>query len=541
MQRPGSPDENSFFVHGGVKYAAIPSSALHTPGHIGSLRAVPKRLSTLTTVWPAGSPEAARVLAPRTDVVDEAQEADGSFSQAVGPFNSYRREVVVHDDASATETTRYRLSIPWFGWLFAGALRRSLRTRRPEGKGSPWWSPPDRLTERQARTLALLAAAGMSATFANTLFTQTSTFVADSFGVSERGLGHAGAIVRLGVIISLPFALLADRLGRRRIIVLLAWLTPLCCALGAAATNFPLLVASQTVGRPLGIALALLAAVAAAEEMPRNSRAYAVSVLAMAAGLGAAVAVAALRLTDLGPEAWRLVYLLSLVWLPVAFSLSRNLLETRRFETVHRIGVPLNRHRLALIATVALVANLFVAPASYFQNNYLDKVRGYSGGGIALFTLATGTPASLGLVVGGRIADLVGRRRLIAICSPISTVCIVAAFFASGPAMWAASLTGGFMAAMAYPAFAVYRAELFPTGNRGTANGLITATALLSGSAGILLVGYFRDQGYSYGSLMVVMALGQLAAAFVAYRWYPETAHLELEAMNPDDPVITER
>ena len=41
----------------------------------------------------------------------------------------------------------------------------------------------------------------------------------------------------------------------------------------------------------------------------------------------------------------------------------------------------------ALIALVALTSNLFIAPASYFQNNYLDKVRGYSGGGIALFTL----------------------------------------------------------------------------------------------------------------------------------------------------------
>ena len=87
----------------------------------------------------------------------------------------------------------------------------------------------------------------------------------------------------------------------------------------------------------------------------------------------------------------------------------------------------------------------------------------------------------------------------------------------------------------------MYRSELFPTGNRGTANGLITATALLSGSVGILLVGYFRDQGYSYGSLMTVMALGQLTAAFVAYRWYPETAHLELEALNPGDPTISER
>ena len=342
------------------------------------------------------------------------------------------------------------------------------------------------------------------------------------------------------MVIALPFAVLADRVGRRRTIVLLAWLTPLFCALGALAPTFGMLVATQTVARPLGIALALLAGVAAAEDMPRNSRAYAVSVLAMSAGLGAGVAVASLRLADIGDDGWRFVYLLSLVWLPIAVSLSRHLTETRRFETVHPISPRLDRRRLALIASVALFANLFVAPASFFQNRYLDDIRGYSGGGIALFTLATGTPASLGLIVGGHLADAVGRRKLIAVCTPISTVCIVAAFFFAGPAMWAVSLAGGFMAAMAYPAFAVYRAELFPTGNRGTANGLVTATALLSGSVGILLVGSLRDRGAEFGPLIAALGVGQLLAAYIAVRHYPETAHLELEQLNPGDPLVSD-
>jgi len=344
----------------------------------------------------------------------------------------------------------------------------------------------------------------------------------------------------VGVVIALPFAVMADRVGRRRTIVLLAWLTPLFCALGALAPSFGLLVASQTIARPLGIGLALLAAVAAAEDMPRNSRAYAVSVLAMSAGLGAGIAVGALKLADVGQEGWRFVYLLSLIWLPIAVSLSRHLTETRRFEMAHPIAPRMNRRRLALIAGVALSANLFVAPASFFQNRYLDDIRGYSGGGIALFTLATGTPASIGLIVGGQLADSVGRRRLIAVCTPISTVCIVGAFFVGGPAMWALSLAGGFTAAMAYPAFAVYRAELFPTGNRGTANGLVTATALLSGSVGILIVGHLRDRGASFGALMAAMGVGQLVAAYIAVRHYPETAHLELEQLNPGDPRLSE-
>jgi MFS family permease len=499
---------------------------------------VPSRDRTLVQVWPAGSEEAQVALDPRGDIVSERHVGDGQFEQQHGPFRRYRREVTVDADGTVRSTTTYDLAVPWFGWLFAWPIRGALRHRRAPGEPSPWWSPPDQLTERQVRTLALLATAAAAAAFANTLFTQTATFAADSFGVSDRGLGHGGAVVRLGVVIALPFAFVADRWGRRRTIVLLAWLTPVCCAVGAFAPSFALLTASQTLARPLGIALALLAGVAAAEEMPRNSRAYAVSLLAMSAGLGAGVAVASLPLADLGDDGWRLAYLLSLVWLPVALSLGRRLDETRRFETVHQISPPLDRRRLVLIAAVALTANLFVAPASFFQNTYLDDVRGYSGGDVALFTLATGTPASLGLVVGGRLADVVGRKRMIAVCTPISTVCLVTAFLVTGPWMWAAALFGGLLGAMAYPAYAVYRAELFPTGNRGFANGLVTTMALLAGSVAIVLVGTLRDRGYSFGTLLAGLAVGQLIAAAIAYRFYPETAHLELEQLNPGDPAV---
>jgi MFS family permease len=465
---------------------------------------------------------------------------DGSsvavFNQQLGPFSTYRREVAIREHR-AVETTTYTLDVPWFTWLFAWPVRRAMR--RGGGDRRPlWWAPPDRLSHRQVSLLGLLAVATMVATFANTLFTQTSTFAADTFGAGPRALGAAGAVVRLGVVISLPFAIVADRVGRRQAIVLLGWLTPIMSAIGAIAPNFGLLVVSQTVARPLGIALAFIAGVAATEEMPRNSRAYALSVLAMAAGFGAGVAVMALRFCDTGPQGWRIVYVLSLIWLPVSVSLGRHLRETRRFEKLHTVAPRLPRSRLAVTCAVALTSNLFIAATSYFQNNYLDKVRHYSGGGIALFTTLTVTPASIGLIVGGRLADIVGRRRLIALCTPTSTALIVLGFSVGGPMMWLSALGGGVLAGMAYPAFQVYRTELFPTGNRGVANAITTTTALLSGSIGILLVGVLRDHGWGYGSVMAVLAGGQILAVLIAWIWYPETAHLELEALNPDDPAL---
>jgi MFS family permease len=489
--------------------------------------------------WPVGTPEAEHASTSRVDLVEEviasSDDSSTTFAQLDGPFTTYER-TVSENAGRVHESIRYRIIIPWFGWLFALPIRSTLR-RRPRGNTVPWWSPPDRLSQRNVATLGLLAAASMAAAFANTLFTQTASFAADGFGIDERAQGVGGVIVRLGVVIAIPFALLADHRGRRQMIVVTAWVAPLWCALGAIAPNFWLLVGTQTIGRPVGLALALLIGVVAAEEMPRSSRAYALSVLALAGGLGAGVAVASLRLADIGKDGWRLVYLLSLIWLLPAYSLTRKLPETHRFEQRHTIAPPLDRRRFALIAIVAISANLFVAPASFFQNRYLDDVRGYTGGGIALFTLCTATPASLGLIVGGRIADMVGRRAVLAICMPISTLLVVGTFSSAGPTMWLLALAGGLLAGAAYPAFTVYRTELFPTGNRGRANGYITALSLAGSSVGLLLVGALVHRGWSYGESMLVVAFGQLMAAVIAYLAYPETAHLELEQINPQDAL----
>ena len=115
----------------------------------------------------------------------------------------------------------------------------------------------------------------MSAAFINTLFTQTVAFAADEFGISQSGQGIGASVVRLGIVICLPLVALADRYGRRPVIIAMAWAAPLVSALGAIAPSYVFLVGTQAIGRPLGLTLDILIAVVALEEMPRNTRAYA--------------------------------------------------------------------------------------------------------------------------------------------------------------------------------------------------------------------------------------------------------------------------
>ncbi|MFN3255637.1 MAG: MFS transporter [Ilumatobacter sp.] len=530
--------------------------------------------STLTRSWPNDEEHRQRLGAERRDLLDEIEVTDERradtadtantadtaehaitggarvegevdnhlrrFHQRHGPFVQYERTLDASGDR-LIERTSYRLNIPWFGWLFRRPARLVL-ARKISHRG--WWAPPDQLDATQLLVIGLLAAASMSAAFVNTLFTQTVEFAADDFGVGNTGIGIAGAIVRAGIVVALPAAVLADRIGRRRVVLVVAWLGPLLCLLGAVAPNFATLVATQTFGRPMGIALAFLVGVIAAEEMPRSSRAYAVSVLAMASGFGAGIAVMSLRLADIGESGWRLVYLVAAIWCVVALDLARRLPETRRFAAESaRTDRPkkaprLDRKRFALLAAVAFMGNIFISPASFFQNSYLDDVRGFSAGMIGLFSIAVGTPAGIGLIVGGRIADRRGRRRLISIALPLSVASIVAAFYVGGIWLWLFSLLGGILGSAVFPAMAVYRAELFPTANRTRAAGFVTAFALVGGIGGLIATGHLIDSGWSYGSVMALMSIGQVVVTVLVVAAYPETAHTELEDLNPEDHPI---
>jgi MFS family permease len=101
--------------------------------------------------------------------------------------------------------------------------------------------------------------------------------------------------------------------------------------------------------------------------------------------------------------------------------------------------------------------------------------------------------------------------------------------------MWGSAMAGGIIAATAYPAMAVYRGELFPTSSRTTSSFLITVSALLGGSIGLVLGGTLIDTGWSYGSVMFLFASAGIVVAALVWFFYPETAHRELEELNPQD------
>lgn len=506
------------------------------------------------------APSIERLLAPRDGLVLERREGDSAFSAAGGPFRHYRRTVEigppievdedVDDDVAADvdrpelrhvrQTVAYELGIPWFGWMFGRAVRHRLGRLEPS-HGWPWWSPPERISTEGAATMAALCVLSMVTGYLGTILTQTITFAAREFGADKGAQSIALAAVRADVVLAVGLVWLADRRGRRSVLLWTAALGCVATAAGALVPSLPWLAATQVVSRGFVTASAILLAVVAAEEMAAGSRAYAVSLLGMSAGFGAGLCVLLLRFADAGTQAWRILFAVALMGVPLVRAVGRGLPESRRFRALATTtDAPHRRHvgRFWLLAASAFLLNLFFAPASQFGNEFLRTERGFSAADISLFTIATGLPGAIGVVVGGRLAER--GRRLVGAISVVGGVgATVFSYLTHGWPVWAWSAIGSVVGAATVPALGVYGPELFPTAMRSKANGIITALGRGGGVIGLLAAGYLSTRLGSLGPALAVLAIGPAILAVLVLVAYPETAHRELEDLNPEDAPLS--
>lgn len=503
-------------------------------------------MPTFTRVAVVDDDGLSHLRTPVEDLLLEESDGPDRFRCAEGPFDHYTRTLDVALDGdgrhSVTETVEWELAIPLWSRLFNPLVRRTLARRATNAAGAagdapaPWWSPPARLDARASSVLSRLCGLSLLTGYLGTLITQTITFAADQFGASKSAQGATLAGARSGVVFSLVLMIIADRRGRQRLLLVCAAGGAIAAAAGALSPNLAVLGSTQFVSRSFSTALTLLIAVVAAEEMPSGARAYAASVLAMTGALGAGGAVLLLPLADLGTNGWRIVYLAPILVLPWFLRVGHRIPESRRFVRPHgKATMAGHRGRLLLLGASTFFALLFLAPVTQFQNDYLRDEHGFSALSISLFTICTNTPAGIGIVVGGRLADVRGRRVVGAVGTVGGTALLGLAFNVGGPLLWACWVVGAIVAAVTVPALAVYGPELFPTALRGRANAIITLTGVIGGAVGLSVAGRLGDHYGRIGPGIAMLAFGPMIVAAMVMALYPETAHLELEDLNPED------
>jgi MFS family permease len=235
------------------------------------------------------------------------------------------------------------------------------------------------------------------------------------------------------------------------------------------------------------------------------------------------------------------LYVLPLLFLPLVRVVLRDLPETKRFARPH-VEAPVAGHgrRFWLLASTGLLAAAFAAPATQLMNEFLRDERGFSAAKVALFTTLTVAPAGIGIIAGGRLADLRGRRVVAAIGITGGALLTVMQFVEDGWEMWAWAIASSLLAGLAVPSFSVYRSELFPTSLRGRLGGVVEGVSVAGSAAGLLLVGALVDGGRSYGEAFAWASAGPLLVVLIVLVAFPETAHRELEDINPEDRAAIE-
>ena len=483
--------------------------------------------------------EAERWARPRDDLLVR-ERLDGDARVGVeGPWRRWERRVelgVAPDGRAAyREVTEFVSAIPVFGPLFNPLIRRRLRAGPiPEGV-VPWWSPPERMDVRAVAALASACLIGLCGGFLSTIVSRVLTFAADDLGgVGSGQQSVALTVIRGGVVLTLGILAIADRRGRKRAAIASLTVAGLACVLTAFSPSLAAFTGAQLLTRNLAGAAVLLASIVVAEEVPDRTRAYCVGLQSMCYALGAGIVLVLLPLADLGPWGWRLTCAGAVLLLPFVLGVARHLPESQRFERSHHDAAEdhevFSSKRLVVLVGLAVAINVFAAPVSQLQADYLRSEHDYSALWVTLFIIATNTPAGIGVILGGRWGDAWGRRPVAAI-GMIGYATSALLFVFSGAPMWAASLFSAIVGGLSVATVGVYGPEMFPTARRGAANGVISVAALLAGMLGLLVAGQMAET-WSYGAAMSLLALGPVVAAAIIWLLLPETAGRSLEELN---------
>jgi predicted MFS family arabinose efflux permease len=202
--------------------------------------------------------------------------------------------------------------------------------------------------------------------------------------------------------------------------------------------------------------------------------------------------------------------------------------EPHRYRELFR---PPYGRRVLLVGSAGLLAATFAAPTVEFLNRYLDDVHGFSSFEIVAFLAITGTPSFAMLVVGGRLSDFRGRKRVGVPLLVVGTFAFAGFYLADGAWLWLLFFAAAMLSSAGGSA-------LFPTRVRSAANA-VHLTCLVAGSAiGLVLTGLIADAS-DVGRAIALLAIGPLAAAVIVARWFPETARQDLDETSGEASATT--
>ncbi|MGH7903620.1 MAG: MFS transporter [Candidatus Dormibacteraceae bacterium] len=382
---------------------------------------------------------------------------------------------------------------------------------------------------RIGRLLALAGLAVLLSAFDGSVLYLALPTISAQFHARLPALSTLGSVVTLGALGALPLSALADRHGRRRLLVLGVAGFGLADLASAFAPQLAWLAGFRLAGACFEALVGGVATALVIEEVPVRHRGLALAWLALAAGLGAGATTLGYPLV--APH-WRWLYLAGGAGLPAAGALWAGLPEGRTWARaaagtsflvpLRLLWTPPWRRRLAVFMSAAALGSVFYEPAGLFVALFGSRHLALGAAAISEIVLASGVAAGAGFLAGGPLSDRIGRR-VPGIAVALGTAVLTAGGFVAGvPGYLAGNVGGSLLAGAAGPIFGAWFAELLPTRGRATAEGALGVAGAAGGIAGLQLVG-LMTRGGGLGASVAVLGVLALAGALL-YLALPESA-----------------
>jgi MFS family permease len=368
--------------------------------------------------------------------------------------------------------------------------------------------------------------------------------IADQVGLSGTELGIGLAVIRLASLGSLPLIGMADRFGRRTLLLGTLSLGLALTVAAAASPGYWWFVAIFACGRPLLSSTNALTEVVAAEQTDSRDRAAAIALVAAGYGVGAGLTavIHSLASSTLG---FRGLFALALVPLAAVPFLRGWIKEPDRFRVAagaveHPPPVlgPVGRQfrgRLAVVALIGFATSVITGPANSYVFVYAQNVLHQPGYVTATMVVGAGIAGLIGLLVGRWLADHLGRRPTGAMGMVGLAAFGALAYEGSSTALVVGYVLGVMAGSVFAPAIGSVLAELFPTSVRASVAGWWVAAGVLGAVAGLVVFGAVADIGNRFA---VAAVLTFAPAALVAGLFWlvPETRGREPEELWPSSP-----
>jgi len=366
---------------------------------------------------------------------------------------------------------------------------------------------------------------------------------ADEAGLSGTMLGVGLAIIRLASLGGLPLASLADRFGRRPVLLATCAAGLLLTVAAALSPTYWSFVAIFALGRPLLTATIGVSQVSAVELTATKQRAKAVAFIAAgyAVGAGLTAIIHSLAKNTLGFRGILALAAVPLVLLPLV---ARRVVEPDRFARLavtEQAGPVLGpiarayRGRLLVVALLAFAVSVITGPANSLVFIYAQNVLRVSGWVTSVMVVAAGFVGLGGLLVGRWLADRVGRRPTVALAVVGMAAAGTFAYSGSKFALLVGYVAGVTAGALFAPAGGARASELFPTEVRASVAGWYIAAGVLGAVAGLLVFGAVADIGgvANHAELAAAVTFLPMVLATGLLLLLPETRGHELEDLWP--------